>query len=386
MCTKHCKTIAMPKYIVLNPGDEVSEKFRAWQGCPTIARTAGGRLFAGWYTGGMFEPCIHNYNVLIQSDDGGETWSKPILAVYSDYEAMHRNIDIQLWVDNRNRLWVMWTHSPYYESSQPATIRTEFDFSYHQEFTGVEALVCNDPDAEELVFEQPREICGGFIRCKPLIRHNGDYVFPAYDWIHEDRYVLRVSKDEGKTFEDLFACAKPQNRVFDETMAYETGSRISILARTNLGYYLQSHTDDDGRTWSEPSEYEKAPSVRMYIGRVSTGQLIYVRNISDTERQGMMVCLSEDDGATWPYKLVLDTRTSVSYPDVAEGEDGALYIIHDRERDNRIRVDRETWTSDAAKEILFSRVTLRDIYRGALGEGSYTARVISKAEINTVER
>ena len=157
----------MPKYIVINPGDEVSEKHRAWQGCPTIARTKGGRLFAGWYTGGMFEPCINNYNVLIQSDDGGDSWSAPIMTVYSDFENRHRNIDIQLWVDNKNRLWVMWTHSPFYEDSKPATIKTPFTGGYYKEFTNVEALVCNDPDADELVWEKPRVICGGFLRSKP---------------------------------------------------------------------------------------------------------------------------------------------------------------------------------------------------------------------------
>ena len=375
----------MPKYVDLYPGEEVSEKHRAWQGCPTVARTKGGRLFAGWYTGGMFEPCIHNYNVLIQSDDGGETWSKPILAVYSNYEARIRNIDIQLWVDDRNRLWVMWTHSPYYENSGPATIRTEFDFSYHQEFTGVEAMLCEDPDADELIWEMPREICGGFLRCKPIIRKNGDYLFPAYDWIHEKKYMLRLSRDGGETFADMTAADKPQNRVFDETMVYETGDRLTMLARTNLGYYLEAHSDDDGSTWSEPSEYQKAPSTRMFIARLSGGQLVYVRNVSDTERRGMKVCISEDDGATWPWELVLDTRENLSYPDLAEGENGGLFIIYDRERDNRLRLDRETWTSDAAKEILFAKLTLQDIYRGSLGEGSYASRIISKAEVNTVE-
>lgn len=375
----------MPEYIVMHPGDEVSERHRAWQGCPTIARTKAGRLFAGWYTGGMFEPCIHNYNILMQSDDNGEHWSHPVTAIYSDYENMHRNIDIQLWVDNKNRLWVMWTRSPFYKNSGPATIRTEFDFSYHKEFTGVEAMVCNDPDAKILVWEKPRVICGGFLRSKPIIRYNGEYVFPAYDWINQDNYILRISKDEGKTFEDVLACSKPQNKVFDETMAYEINERICILARTNLGYYLESHTNDDGKSWSNPCEYDKAPSTRFYIGRISTGQLIYVRSISDTERQGMMVCLSEDDGATWPFKLILDTRNFLSYPDVAEGENGVLYIIYDRERDNRVRLNREKWTSDAAKEILLSKITVQDIYNGMLGADSYTARVISKAEIDAVE-
>ena len=378
--------IDMPKYISINPGEEVLEKHRAWQGCPTIARTKGGRLFAGWYTGGMFEPCINNYNVLIRSDDGGDSWSAPIMAVYSDFENRHRNIDIQLWVDNKNRLWVMWTHSPYYVDSTPATIKTPFDFGYHKEFTGVEAMICNDPDADELVWEKPRVICGGFLRSQPIIRHNGDYVFPAYDWINENNYVIRISKDEGKTFQDVLAAKKPQNNVFDETMAYEIGHRLCILARTNLGYYLESHTDDDGITWSNPTEYQKAPSTRLYIGRLSGGQLVYVRSISDTERQGMKVCLSEDDGATWPFELVLDTRDNLSYPELAEGENGVLYIMYDRERDNRIRLNHEKWTSDAAKEILLSKITIQDIYSGTLGENSYIARVISKAEINTVEK
>ena len=373
-------------YIVHHPGEEVSEAHRAWQGCPTIARTQGGRLFAGWYTGGMFEPCINNYNVLIQSDDDGKTWSTPILAVYSDYEHMHRNIDIQLWIDEKNRLWVMWTHSPYYADSKEATIRTPFSWDYHKEFTGVEAMVCNDPDADELVWEAPRVICGGFLRCRPLIRKNGDYIVPAYDWIHEDRYILRFSKDRGETFEDVLAAEKPQNHVFDETMVYEVGERLCMMARTNLGYYLWSDSADDGKTWSRPIEYQKAPSTRFFIARLSGGQLVYVRNISDTKRQGMKVCLSEDDGKTWPWELVLDTRENVSYPDLAEGENGTLYILHDCERDNRYHLDQETWTSTAAKEILLSKITVDDIYAGRLSEGSYTARVISKGEVNFVEK
>ena len=145
----------MKPYVVFNPGPEVLEDKRAWQGCPTIARTRGGRLFAGWYTGGAFEPCIRNFNVLVQSDDNGENWTKPILAVYADTEKRIRNIDIQLWVDETNRLWVMWTHSPYYEGSEEATIRTPFQWDYHKEFTGVEAMICNDPDADVLQWEEP---------------------------------------------------------------------------------------------------------------------------------------------------------------------------------------------------------------------------------------
>ena len=100
----------------------------------------------------------------------------------------------------------------------------------------------------------------------------------------------------------------------------------------------------------------------------------------------MKVCLSEDDGATWPYELILDTRANISYPDLAEGENGEIFIVHDRERDNRIGLNRDTWISTAAKEILLSKITVQDIYNGKIGECSYTSRVISKAKINTVEK
>lgn len=376
----------MRPYIVWNPGPEVLEDKRAWQGCPTIARTRGGRLFAGWYTGGALEPCIQNFNVLVQSDDNGESWTKPLLAVYSDTENRIRNIDIQLWVDDRNRLWVMWTHSPYYETSVDATIRTPFACDYHREFTGVEAMICRNPDADVLQWEEPRRICGGFLRCKPIITKTGAYLFPAYDWIREDKYMLRLSTDCGESFRDVVAADKPQNRVFDETMAYEVGDKLCIQARTNLGYYAYAESLDGGKTWSKTEEYEKAPSTRFYLARLSCGALVYVRNISDTARTGMKVCLSEDDGKTWPYQLVLDERENVSYPDLAEGENGVLYIVHDRERDNRNHLNRETWMSEAAKEILISRVSVEDIRRGRLGEGSFAAKILSKGNMNYVEK
>ena len=68
-----------------------------------------------------------------------------------------------------------------------------------------------------------------------------------------------------------------------------------------------------------------------------------------------------------------------------EGENGEIYIVYDRERDNRTKLNRETWVSEAAKEILLCKINLKDIYDGKLSEGSYTARVISKAQINKVE-
>ena len=43
-----------PQNISVNhaPGEAYQLKYRFWQGCPSILRTPGGRLFAAWYSGG----------------------------------------------------------------------------------------------------------------------------------------------------------------------------------------------------------------------------------------------------------------------------------------------------------------------------------------------
>ena len=116
----------MQNYTIINPGRETWEENRAWQDCPTVARTKGGRLFAGRYAGGMFEPCIDHFNVLVKSGDDGKTWSHPILAICSDREERIRNTDIQLWTDERGQLRIMWTHLPCPEDAKSATIRVPF--------------------------------------------------------------------------------------------------------------------------------------------------------------------------------------------------------------------------------------------------------------------
>ena len=113
--------------------------------------------------------------------------------------------------------------------------------------------------------------------------------------------------------------------------------------------------------------------------------IAYIRNVSDTARTGMQISLSSDNGETFPYTLTLDDRTNVSYPDLDEDKDGVLYIVYDCERDNRIGLNRETWTSTAAKEIILCRLTAEDIITGQLSEGSFIRRTLSRGGKHFVE-
>ncbi len=373
-------------YICFSPDASCDESNRAWQGCPTVAVTKGGRLFAGWYTGGAFEPCIDNYNVLVQSDDGGETWSKPILTVGSDRANRMRNIDIELWMAPNNVLWVMWTLSPYYETSKPVSIREGGGWDYHREFPYTAVMTCKDPDADDLVWDEPRILCEGFMRCKPIVSSSGRIIAPAYDYSGVS-YQLRLSDDGGETFRSVSISGKPDVCVYDETTLYQKADgTLRCLSRTNRGIYVFSESTDDGETWTDAREYEPAPSTRCYVGRLGNGMIAYIRNVSDTARTGMKISLSCDNGETFPYTLELDDRTSVSYPDLDEAEDGTIYVVYDRERDNRTNLNRETWTSTAAKEILLCRLTSDDIMTGQLSKDSFIRRTLSRGGKHVVEK
>ena len=373
-------------YIDLAPGEEATEEHRAWQGCPTVAMTAGGRLFAGWFTGGAFEPCIHNYNVLVKSDDGGKSWSLPLLTVGADKEKKLRKIDIELWVDKSNALWVMWVVTPYYETSLPATIKTPFVFDYMREFLCTEVMMCRDPDAEVLVWEKPRALCEGFMRNKPITTSGGRILAPAYGYC-DAQYWIRISDDGGAHFRSVAIEGKPDINTFDEIAICERRvGELRFLARTIRGRYLYSDSYDGGDTWMVAAEYEEAPSSRCYFGKLKNGMIVYVRNASNKSRNGLKICLSEDGGDSFPYEMLLDERENVSYPDLAEDDNGNIYIVYDRERDNRIKLDREAWVSAAAKEILLCKLTADDVINGRLSEGSFVARVISKAKIDVVEQ
>lgn len=328
------------KHINFYPDASVGEEYRAWQGCPTIAVTRKGRIFAGWYTGGAFEPCIHNYNVLVKSDDNGENWSFPLITIHSDYEKRNRNIDIQLWVDHENQLWVMWTVSPYYENSKRSSIKDFVDgrlWDYHREFLYTEVMICKDPDADELVWEKPRTMCKGFMRNKLIVTSSGRIIAPAYDY-NGQQYKIRCSDDGGESFYDVLIEGKPDTDTYDEIAVCERRpGELRFLARTNKGYYVYADSFDNGDTWTCAKEYEKAPSTRCYYGKLKNGMISYVRN------------------------------------------------LYDRERDNRLKLNRETWVSAAAKEILICKITVDDVITNMLSEGSYLRRIVSKAKINVVE-
>ena len=57
---------------------------------------------------------------------------------------------------------------------------------------------------------------------------------------------------------------------------------------------------------------------RAYIGRLKSGRILMINHYNNTGRNNLTAMLSDDECNTWEYKLLIDERDGVSYPDAKE--------------------------------------------------------------------
>ncbi|MCD9025802.1 sialidase family protein [Cohnella silvisoli] len=305
------------------PGPAYADNTRQWQGIPGIERSRNGRLWVTFYSGGTDEG-PDNYVVLVNSDDDGKTWSKPLLII--DPPGQVRAYDPCLWCDPQDRLWLFWAQS----------------YGWFDGRCGVWAAVCTTPESTIPAWSEPRRIANGIMMNKPTVLTTGEWLLPAAIWdcqssdlnvIAEERFSNVIcSTDQGETF-SILGNANIPNRCFDEHMIVERNNgSLWMLVRLYDGIG-ESVSLDRGKTWSAGSKTNiEGPNSRFFIRRLRSGRLLLINHNGYIGRNNLTAMLSEDEGATWQGYLLLDDRSNVSYPDGVQAEDGTIYIVYDRER------------------------------------------------------
>lgn len=336
----------LPGRFVYGPAEKDPGRYgddaRRFQGIPGVERTKGGRLFYCFYTGGEDEGS-RNFVMVLTSDDDARSF-RPLLAAEAPTE-MTRTFDPCLWIDDAGRLWLFYAQS----------------YTWFDGRVGVWAAVCGDPDAEEIVFGEPRRIADGVMMNKPVVTRDGGWLLCCALWagftseyndLPEEKFsnVVR-SDDRGETFR-LIGHADYPDRWIDEPMAAElSDGRIRMLIRARHGIG-QAFSEDGGYTWSEAEDSGLGgPCSRFCFRKLKSGNLLLVNHYRFTGRNNLTAMLSRDDGKTWEGFLLLDGREDVSYPDAAQDEDGRIFIAYDRKRYHE-------------KELLLAVVTEEDILAG----------------------
>ena len=336
-----------------------------WLGIPSIEVTKGGRTFLTFYSGGTREE-IGNYVMLIMSDDR-KNFSDPIAVCF---EEGYRCYDPCLWIDPLDRLWLTWSRCPE---------------------DGVFGSICENPDADEIVFGEEFFIGNNVMMNKPTVLSTGEWIFPVALWNNGVRVLSAeydsditpkgsfayATCDKGKTFKKL-GFADIKKRSYDEHMFLEMpDGRLRCFVRTSYGIGA-ADSYDGGLHWG--SDFDTGyggPCSRFHIRRLESGRILLINHYDFNGRNNLTAMLSEDNGDTFPYRLLLDERKDVSYPDAAIDKDGMINITYDRERGSWC-----TCLDDAlscAREILTARICEEDIINGALiNENSYLKNVAFK--------
>lgn len=350
-----------------NPGPEYQTASRLYQGVPGIARdTKSGGLWATWYTGGRGET-KENYVVVVTSHDDGVTWTEPVLVI--DPPNAVRTFDPCLWTAPDGRLLLFYCQAD-------ATNKL------HDGRWGVWFTVCEHPERADSSWTQPVRISDGIMLNKPTVLRDGAWLLPVANW--SDRAhgagIVR-SRDQGRSFTWIGGAPGRSAEWIGD--ASGGGMEHMIIERNDGALWMPMRIKDDlaettskdgGVTWSNPIRSAiQGPGSRFHIRRLRSGRLLLINHHGFSrdgsllaQRSHLTALLSDNEGKTWPHRLLLDDRSEVSYPDAIETPGGKLYIIYDRGRTSH-------------REILLAITDETDILAGHPGAATKLRLMINKA-------
>jgi len=313
---------------------------RQWQGVTGMDVTPGGRIFAGWVSGGNGEPRADNFLVIVYSDDGGETWNDLYIIPSSPVARVN---DPEFWARPDGRLAI------YYSQGKTGN---SFDGK-----TGVwEILIDNpDDDPEDFVVLSQRRIFDGLLRNRPRALSDGTWIAAPNLFSDDDYTIVYASEDQGETWQERGRAYIPNARNFDETIIVEKeDGSLWMTVRSTMGQIIQSFSYDKGRTWT-PASYTGIinPCTRFQILRLASGNLLLINNDHRSSRINMSAFLSFDDGETWSRSLLIDAAQT-SYPAVHQSADGRIHVVWDR---NRI---------SSESKVLYASFTEEEIIAGGI--------------------
>ena len=149
--------------------EKPADLLRTWQGIPGVERTAKGRLFVSWFSGGPKEPTYENTVYLTYRDGNGAKFTTP--APMAGPRGGGRTYDPSLWLDPLGRLWYLFT-------------RGNKDLGRHELYT----RICARPDATPPVWGHEFHVGFAFIRAGLA-----PYIFHAR-WWRLDGHLSRIER------------------------------------------------------------------------------------------------------------------------------------------------------------------------------------------------
>jgi sialidase-1 len=362
--------------LIFDPFPAYAQKYLPFAMASSMESTRKGRLWTCWVGG---EDGPNAYLLASYSDDQGKSWRDPVFVIdpqahglkvgtppgasyIVDTGAGPRERGMTLgtrlgsfWCDPKGRLWLFFHQSV-----------GMFDGSCGNWF-----VRCDDPDAENPVWTEPVYLGFGASLNKPIVRKNGEWILPVSLWerwhidkpfadCYRELDAVRganvfVSDDEGGHWRYRGGIIFKDSCFNEHSVVELQDGRLWMLSR-GMKEALQSFSDDGGKSWKPQSTAFPHVNSKSVFRRLQSGNILLIRHGQDITkatpaREELTAFLTTDEGKTWSGKLLLDKRTVVSYPDIAQAPNGDIYVHYDRNRGSEA-------------EILFARFREEDVRAG----------------------
>jgi hypothetical protein len=203
---------------------------------------------------------------------------------------------------------------------------------------------------------------------KPIVTSKGEWLMPAAIWHQDNSCRVMVSTDQGKTWalRGTANVPKARRQCDEEMMVERKDGSLWMLVRTADYGIGRSVSTDNGKTWTEVQDYLHDATSRFHLRRLKSGNLLLIKHGPLDQRIGrkdLTAYLSTDDGKTWKGGLLIDERSTVSYPDATQAPDGTIYAIYD-------------WNRADDKNILMTTFTEKDVLAAAYLSDKARSRVL----------
>jgi len=361
--------------VSLDPFPAYAEKYLPFAMAASIEVTRGGRIWTCW-AGGEDGP--EAYLLASYSDDEGESWRDPVFVIDPRAHGLPMGTRLgALWLDPEGKLWLFFHQS----------VGT-FDGSCSNWF-----MRCDSPDGDKPVWSEPCYIGFGASLNKPIVRRNGEWILPVSLWerwhidkpfadcYHELDAVrganVFVSDDEGGHWRHRGGIIFNESNFNEHSVVELNDGRLWMLSRCEREI-AESFSEDGGKTWQPQQTAFPHVNSKCVFRRLKSDSILLVKHGRDLTttpnwtgptdwgvRRDLTAFLSTDDGQTWSEGLLLDERSAVSYPDIAQSPNGDIYVHYDRNR-----------STDA--EILFARLREEDVLSGKLVSSNGSLKNIIK--------
>jgi len=364
---------------------------RVFQGCPQVEISEGGRLWATWFGSNTqaerapFHP--GQFSVISTSGDGGKTWKE--VFVFDPSELLGGGAsDPMLWKDPQGNIRLIVHRNIDFQGKDPFA-------SSAWEFTML------DPEDEHTQWSEPRLLGNKNMSImKPLHFPDGSILRSMDDFKFvgsADQERIRFLKEDADG-QPIFISALPADgdASFAEQMPIirEDGSLFTFYRAKNGQKFAES--SDGGKTWKPGGYYPMQFSIntKCILKKLPSGRVLLVANdvqlkqengknvyfYTDEEgepqplvkhktaRTRMTAYLSEDDGKTFPHKMLLCDDGQISYPSVTLDKEGSMLIVYDQGRGT---IGQHT--------IFLSKITEEDILAGELtSDESFLNTIVSR--------